>query len=432
MFSVSTHNIMSNTDLTCITTSKFKTGFISVNFLTPLSEKTVCKNALLPRVLCRGTSEHPDMTSIASALDELYGARIEPIVRKKGETLCVGMYASFLDDDFVSRKENILENTISLLGEMLLSPATRGGLLLDKYVEGEKINLIDEIRSAKNDKIRYAIQRMLETMCKKEPYGVSSLGTEAAAASITNRSLTKHYKELITNSKLEIIYCGSAPVDRVKNALVNTFATLPRRSTVVETGTKPVAVDENAKVKEVYDPMDVAQGKLTLGYRLSKSSRYFTPAALMVFNALFGGSVTSKLFMNVREKLSLCYYASSTFDKHKNILIVYSGVEFSNFEKALNEIKTQLDDIRSGKISEYELDSARKFVSTSLRTRTDSASGLEDFYLDSLLTGYSLSPNDTALTTADVTVEDVMAIAQAAVLDTVHYITSVGGDSNEA
>ena len=432
MHTISSGIIMPNAKLTCITTDKFKTGFISVNFLTPLSSKTVSKNALLPRVLRLGTSEHPDMQSITAALNELYGAKIEPIVRKKGETLCVGLYASFVDDDFVPESEMILEKTVSLIGEMILSPATRGGLLLEKYVESEKNNLIDEIRNAKNDKIRYAITRMLETMCKNEAFGISSLGTEETVSVVTNRSLTKHYKELISTSKIEIIYCGSATFDRVSAALTNAFAILPRRNTVTDTFTKIVyAPPVNAPVT-AYDTMEVSQGKLTMGFRLGKAMQYPNIAALMVFNAMFGGSVTSKLFSNVRERLSLCYYANSMLDRIKGVMIVYSGVEFTNFQKAYDEILTQLEDIKTGNFSDFEFDSAKKFINTSIRLKTDSATGIEDHYLESIITDADLSPDKLTNSVFSITRDDIINTAENVMLDTVHYITSEGGDTFEA
>lgn len=427
MQSVSKNTIMPSMDLTCITTDLFKTGFISINFITPLSAKTVSKNALLPRVLRRGTSEHPDMNSISEILDNLYGARIEPIVRKKGEALCVGLYASFVDDDFIPSGEKVLEKTVSLLGEMILSPATRGGLFLDKYVESEKANLIDDIINAKNDKIRYALQRMLESMCKNEPYGISSSGTEEGVKSITNRALTKHYRELITSSKIEVIYCGAANAERVKSALLDAFSALPRTSITETTDTKVILTPSSDKPSKVYDEMDVAQGKLTIGFRLGKSMQYPNYAALMVFNAAFGGSVTSKLFMNVREKLSLCYYASSLIDKIKGILVVYSGVEFKNFSKAYDEILTQLNEIRVGNISDYELESAKKFTSTSIKTKMDSAGGIEDYYLDAAVSGIQLPPAELAALAEKVSKDDLITIAENVVLDTVHYITAVGG-----
>lgn len=431
MKNVTVNTIMPSVDLTCISTDIFKTGFISINFITPLSDKTVSKNALLPGVLRCGTSEHPDMNAIAAVLDDLYGARIEPIVRKKGEALCVGLYASFVDDDFVPSGEHILERTVSLMGEIILSPATRGGILLEKYVESEKNKLIDEINTAKNDKISYALQRMLEVMCKNEPYGISSRGTEDSVKAITNRSLTKHYKELISSSKIEVIYCGSADEHRVSAALLDSFSALPRVGEPEPVETTVIFEPEAKEPVTVYDEMDVAQGKLTMGFRLGKSMLSPNYPALTVFNAAFGGSVTSKLFMNVREKLSLCYYASSLTDKLKGIVAVYSGVEFENFSKAYNEIMAQLDEMRSGNISDYELESAKKYAATAIRSKADSAGGIEDFYLEASVSGVMLSPDEFARLIENVAKDDIVKIANDVILDTVHYITSKGGDTHE-
>jgi len=431
MNTVTKRAVLPGVDLTCITTDKFKTGFISINFLTPLHAKTAAKNALLPKVLCCGTSEHPTRQSISIALEELYGARIEPIVRKKGEVLCLGLYSSFIDDDFVKHGENLLEKTIGLMGEIILSPATRGGLLLDKYVENEKKNLIDEIKNAKNDKISYAVQRMLKSMCKSEAYGVSSLGTEESVNAITNRSLTKHYKDILSTAKIEVIYCGSASVDRVLSAFTDSFSTLPKRTTVSTPDTKVVFAPKSDEPNIVEDKMNVSQCKLTIGYRLGNTMKYPNYAALMVFNALFGGSVTSKLFINVRERLSLCYYASSMIDKHKGVMIVYSGVEQNNIDVAKEEIAKQLDDIQNGAVSDYEFESAKKYINTSIRSRLDTAGGIEDFYLDSAISGSTLSPEELAFNAALVTKDEIINIANSVILDTIHYITPSGGASDE-
>ena len=291
--------------------------------------------------------------------------------------------------------------------------------------------MINEIRNAKNDKISYAVQRMLETMCKSESYGVSSLGTEETVNAITNKSLTKHYKEIITNSKVEIIYCGSSDIDRVSAALTDSFSTLPKRTAVSAIETKILYAPKSEATTVVEDKMNVSQCKLTIGYRIGKSMKYPNYAALMVFNAVFGGSVTSKLFANVRERLSLCYYASSMVDKHKGIMIVYSGVEYDNIETAKAEIAKQLEDMCTGNISDCELDSARRYISTSLRSKLDSASGLEDFYLDSAMLNLSLSPEELTFNSLLVSKEDIINIANSIVLDTVHYITPNGGVSDE-
>ena len=138
--------------LTCVRTDKFKTGCLSLNLISALRRSEAASTALFPRVLRRGSKEHPGMESIASALDELYGAVIEPSVRKKGELHCSGFYADFPDDRFLPNGGSVLEKAVSLLGEILLSPATDGGSLRADYIEGEKKNLIDDIRAGINDK----------------------------------------------------------------------------------------------------------------------------------------------------------------------------------------------------------------------------------------------------------------------------------------
>jgi predicted Zn-dependent peptidase len=431
MQTVKKKTIMPNVDLTCITTDKFKTGYITINFITPLSKSSAAKNALLFRVLRRGTLNYPDMESISARLDSLYGAAVETVTRKKGEAQCVGLAADFIDDDFVPGGENILENTIALMGEMILSPATHGGLLTSEYVDSEKVNLIDSIKSLKNDKINYAVDLMVKSMCQDEAYSVSRLGTESTVAQITPQSLTKHYKELIASSKVEIIYVGSGSMSRVEMALLNALSALPRRNEVIPAVTDVVLTPKKPG-NEVTDRMDVNQGKLTIGYRLGKSMLSPNYAALMVFNAVFGGAVTSKLFMNVREKLSLCYYASSIIEKHKGIMIVYSGVDSSNFSKALDEITRQLNAVKAGEITPWELDSAKKSVVTSLKSRLDSAPGLEDIYFDNAVAGIGISPEELAVLAEAVTAEEVSAIASQTELDTIHYLTGNGDDSNEA
>ena len=314
MQTVVQRRIMPAVNLTCVTTDRFKTGLITVNLITKLSGSNASKNAILPRVLRRGTAVHPDLESIARHLDDLYGASVMPLVRKMGELHCIGLCAEFVDDDFIPGDSTVLESICDLLGEMLLSPATRGGLLLSKYVDSEKKNLIDDIRAEINDKQRYAVSRLVEQMCADEAYGTNCLGTEAAASSINALSLTKHYRRLIESSQIEIFYCGAADIKRVESTLTSAFATLPR-TVEPDALTTEVRFDAPENVKVFNDTLDVVQGKLTIGFRLGEIMKAPNYPGITLFNAIFGGSVTSKLFLNVREKLSLCYYASSVIDR---------------------------------------------------------------------------------------------------------------------
>jgi len=314
-----------------------------VNLLCELSSNTAAANALLPRVLRRGTACLPDMESISATLDDLYGVRIEPIIRKKGELHCIGFYIDFPDGRYISEDCKILEKAINIAGEMLLTPYMSDGYLCSDYTESEKSNLIDDIRASINDKRGYSIDRLLEEMCSGEAYGISKLGHESEVLQITNESLTTHYQELLRTTRIELLYCGSAEPERIDKAFKSALSKLPERDVSKTPETTVLYKPASEALRRFTDELDVTQGKLTIGFRLGDTMKSPDYPALMLLNALYGGSVSSKLFVNVREKLSLCYYASSSIDKHKGIMIVSSGVDFSKFEIALEKILTQLE-----------------------------------------------------------------------------------------
>lgn len=418
--------LMPSTTLTYVRTDKFKTCCLSVNLIAPLSRDTAAMNALLPRVLMRGSVSYPDLASVNAALDALYGARLVPMVRKKGECHCIGFLADFIDDDFVPRGEKVLEKVCDLVGELLLSPRTHGGLLMGEYVESEKKNLADEIRAAINDKRTYAVERLYELMCADEPFGVHRLGDLNHTEAITASALTRHYKALLPQARVEIFYCGSHELERVQGALHRAFAAMPRAAKAMPVATD-VRIEPVKDTPRVYtDEMDVTQGKLSLGFRLGDVMRAPNYPALMVFNAVYGGSVTSKLFENVREKLSLCYYASSRIEKHKGIMAVTSGVEFSKFEVAYNEILHQLDLMRQGEISDFELTAARRAVITSIKSTLDAPTGIEDLCFDYRLAQIPITPDEMAALCDSVQREELVKIAKSAKLDAVYYLTGKG------
>lgn len=433
MQDIARKQIMPDTNLTCVKTDKFKTCCLSINFITKLDKETASKNALLPRILLRGTSTHPDMESINSVLDELYGARIVPMVRKKGELHCIGFLADFVDDDFVPKGENLLEKTAALLGEILLSPATSGGLLISDYVDSEKKNQIDEIRAGINDKRSYSIDRLFELMCQNEAFGINKLGSEKETQTITASSLTKHYKSLLASSKIEIFYCGAHEAAHVEQAVLQALLSLPRRGQAEIPVTDVRLQAAEKEPRSFTDKLEISQGKLTVGFRLGKTMLSPNYAALMVFNAVFGSSVTSKLFLNVRERLSLCYYASSMIEKHKGIMAVASGVEFTKFDEAHNEILAQLEAVKKGEITDWELQSAKRAVITSIKSTMDKPSGLEEMFFDQSVASIKMTPDDLAALADGVTRDEVSGIASGIELDTVYYLTGndSGGDNDE-
>ena len=371
--------------LTALRSDKFKTGCLSINLLTQLNRR-------------RGTRYHPDMETIAAELDSLYGTGIEPIVRKIGEIQCIGFYASFPDEKYLPQGSDVFEKAANFACELLLAPSTRGGLLIPAYVESEKEKLLDLIRSRVNDKRSYAKLRLIEQMCCYEDYAVSRFGTEDVAEGIYYQKLTKYYHSLISTSPVEIFYCGNMDGTKVGGILSDALSGMTRGE---------------------------------INYDIGTDIRMPDIAAIYVFNAVYGSGVTSKLFMNVREKLSLCYYANSAVDTHKGVMLVSSGVDFDKADAAKAEMLAQLDAVKKGEITDAELDAAKCSVASDLRACLDSQGELEGFYLANTLDGLEFSPDELAELVNEVERDDVIAIANSVVLDAEYFLQG-GGEDDEA
>lgn len=418
--------LMPGVFLSHLRSDKFKTACMSVTLLTQLRRETAAMNAVIPFVLRRGTTRYGDMEQLSRRMDELYGAAVEPVVRRIGEIQCIGFYGSFPEPDYLPGGEALLGDTCALMAQLLLDPVTRGGLLLPQYVDSEREKLLDIIRSRMNDKRSYALTRCIEEMCCYEDFAVSRFGSESEAENIHYKKLTRHYRELIQTCPVEIFYCGKTDFKAVSAAMREAFSTMPRGEIDYDIGTdlRMNAVEDH--VRFVEEEMDVTQGKLVLGFRLGECMEEPDIPALYVFNAVYGSGATSKLFMNVREKLSLCYYASSAVYLHKGIMLVSSGIEFDKLDAARDEILAQLDSVRRGEITDDELRSAKKSVASDLRAAQDSIGELEGFYLSQALDGLDYGPAELAALAEDVTKEDVQAIAKSIECDLIYFLKGSG------
>lgn len=408
--------------LRAVHTNKFKSSYLSVTLFAPLAKETAGANALIPEVLRRGTAVHPDMESLSAALDELYGGAVEPVVRKKGETQCVGFAASFLDDAYALKGEPVLEPAADLLCELLLKPYTENGVFSSAYTAGEKANLIDRIRAQINDKRTYATQRLTQEMCKYEAFGVDKLGDEESVSALTPESLWERYQELLRTARVEVYYCGSADPERVAGALKRALSGLPVNedridpecSVRVSAGPDPIVVEE---------AMDVTQGKLAMGFRTGGATCWEEEyPALFLAVAVFGGTTLSKLFMNVREKLSLCYYASATLEKMKGLVLVSSGIEFDKYQTARDEILAQLEAVRRGEIEDWELEGSRRTLIGACMSTLDDQGRQEEYWLGQAAAGLEESPEEFAARLEGVTREQAAAAAQKLELDTVYFL----------
>lgn len=421
--------ILPNVYLTALKTDKFKTGCMSATLLAPLTRDTAAAHACIPYILRRGTVSLPDLDAVSARLDDLYGAKLEPVVRKLGEIQAIGFLATFCEDRFLPGQTDLLEDMAQLMAEMWLRPNTKGGLFRPAYVESEGEKLAQRIESAMNDKTRYAIARLIANMCSYEDYAVGALGESEDALDLHYVGLTKDYRALLSTSPMELFYCGSADPRQVHRALEAAFTTMSRGEIDEDLGTdiRMNAVEEN--VRYFTEELEVSQGKLAVGFRLGDCMDDPDQAAMLVFNAVFGGGPASRLFEHVRQEKSLCYHVSSSMDIHKGILLAVAGIDFDQYDAALGEILAQLEDLRQGGVTVQELESARNYVAGRCRSLGDSPTALEDFYLEQTVLGLEYSPMELAALVESVTAEEVTAIAQSVVCDAVYFLR--GEESEE-
>lgn len=410
--------IADNVALNVIETKKFKTNYLSFNFVMPLERVNNGINALVPRVLVRGTDKHPDMISIKKSLDELYAASVEARVYKRGEYQICGISAGWLDDRFAIDDTDITYGTLGLVEEIIFEPYKENDVFSSSYTESEKSNLIDEIEALINNKTSYAIRRCQQEMSRDESFGISECGDIEDIKKITPESLYAGYNRLLRSARIEIFYVGRDG-EKIEERLKTMFAKLER---VPESLTECRVVRKAPKIRTVDEDCPVTQGKLSLGFRTGTVIGDSDYHAFPVFAELYGGSPMSKLFMNVREKLSLCYYCKAIPENIKGIMIVTSGIENENREQTQNEILLQLENIKKGDISDVELSSAKKSLINAYKELSDSPASLEAWFLTRKLMGSDDTPEGMMEIFERTTKEEVAALARKITLDTVYFM----------
>ena len=407
--------------LYCCRDTRFRQGCLSLQFLRPMTADEAALNALLPSVLLRGTDRHPDLRSITLHLDDLYGASVGPVVRRIGDRHTTGLYCSFIDDRFALSGDQVLAPMVDFLQELLLLPIVEDGGFCREFVESEKKNLISAIESELNDKRAYAATRMLRAMCRADSFGIPRLGDKTSIAKIDAKTLYAHYRKILRESPAALFYVGSAAPETVAGLLAPLFD-IPGRS--------PLSLPDQTPFRDggsqtIQEEMDITQSQLCMGFVTPITNRCEDFAAMQVLNNLFGGGMTSKLFLNVREKLSLCYSIGSGYYGAKGILTVSAGIDADKEETVRNEILAQLDACRQGNISGEELQAAREAIVSSLRAVHDSPGAIEGFYSTSILGGLPLSVEQYRRAVENVSIDAVAAAAATLQLHTTYFLKGV-------
>ena len=397
---------------------RFKQGCLTFQIVRPMNAEEAAMNALLPAVLLRGTEKHRDLRDITLRLDELYGASVGALVRRVGDYQTTGLSCGFIEDRFCIPGDQVLEPMIDFIRELLFQPILEDGGFCKAFVESEKKNLISTIESELNDKRIYAMGRMVKTMCKADSYGVPRLGDVESAAAIDPVTLYQHYQKILKESRIDIFYVGSAKLEEIAAMLKPVLESIDRDYQPLP-GQTPF---QDAGGGDVVEEMDVTQGKLCMGFvtPITNRDRQFVP--MQVMNTIFGAGMTSKLFVNVREKLSLCYSVGSGYYGSKGIITVSAGIDFDKEQQTREEILRQLKAMQEGDISQQELLVAKEAILSSLRGTHDSPGSIEGFYATSALSGLGLTPAEYMESIYAVTIDQVVQAAQAVKLHTTYFL----------
>ena len=399
---------------------KFKTNQISVSFMMPLSEKTASYASLLSMVLKTGCRQYPDVISLGRALDLLYGARLNVLLRKKGDCHIMTFLLEFLDSTFAADKE-LTQKALSLLDQIIFDPLLMDGMFLADVVAREKKNLIDLIDGRINDKRMYALRRCGELAAQGQPFEAYECGNSRIVSDIGAQDLFEFYRNYLQNASVEIYAFGRMDAQMIADLLSSRFSSARQAQEITM---KSICDDDKGTMQEIYP---VEQAKLSIAFAFDGT---IDPVVQRLFVVLYGGSASSLLFLNVREKLSLCYYCSATVEPHKNMMTVYSGVMPEKIEAAKAEILAQLRCVQEGKFTKEDLDAAKKAYVNSLRSMFDSVVQIEDYAITQGLLAQPMDVDAVIEKIESISIADIQAVATR-VKPVLVYLLK-GDDKNEA
>ncbi|WP_457942147.1 EF-P 5-aminopentanol modification-associated protein YfmF [Caproiciproducens sp. LBM24188] len=423
MADIEQRSVCDGVNFRSIKDDRFKTVRVSVNFMLPLEKSMAASNAILPFLLSRASREYPDFTKLSERLEELYGAQIDADVQKLGDVQLLSIYASGIADRYALDGEKISAELSRLLCSIIFDPPLENNLFPQDGFEQEKRQTIEMIESEYNDKRSYARLRCEEIMCKNEPYGLNRYGSKEDIQNLKRENLTEAWKNMIQTARVEILVLGDCDPEPAYRGFYRAFSEIRKEKPAACTTTNVSRADQ---VNEVTEKMDVAQSKLVMGFRTAVSLRDKRYPVVRLMTALYGGTPSSKLFLNVREKLSLCYYCSAQYNSMKGIMLVQSGVETKNVDHAKQEILAQLEEIKKGNFDDNELNAAKLALCNGYRTVGDSLGAMEAWYLSQTFAEEIKTPEEAAEDIQWITKEEIMEAANQVTLDTVYRLVGSG------
>ena len=403
-------------------TTQFKTSVVSLNIITPLDEKASHKSLLI-HLLAGTNKDYPTITDMNRKLASLYGAVISPSVQKTGESQVLTLSLICIDERFALNKEQVLSEGIKLLLDCLFTPDITPKGFKEENMAREKRLLCEKIDSENDDKIHYAFKRMIEEMCCDENFGISELGTKDVINSLTGEDVFTTWKQLLLFSQIQINVTGNFAQSVIEDEITGYFERLERKKEdIIYSHTE--FITESYGSKTVTEKQKVQQGKLVIGMRAGMTYDMDNFAAIKVMTAIFGSGTFSKLFTNVREKMSLCYYCSARLISSKGIIAVQSGVETENIEKALEAIRNELDEVRRGNFTDDDIKAAKLSLKDTYSSISDSVMTINSWLTSQCISGEFLTPEDYIDMIENVSREEIIVAANMVTEDTIYILES--------
>ena len=406
----------------CIETKKFKTNLMTAVITLPLNRERVTFNSVIPAVLKRGTENLKTQEEIAKKLEEMYGAEFDCGIEKIGDNHVLKFYLETLNDNFIPKdyKENLTAESINLLLDIIFNPYTENNKFKEEYVEAEKNNIKLLIQAKIDNKDAYALNSCIEEMYKGKPYGLYKYGYIEDLEKINAQNLYEYYKEIIEKAKIDIFFSGDINSKEIEQEVKENC----KIKELVGRDAK-IIVDKEEKqkqeIKNKEDKMDVTQGKLVIGLDVNYTGED-VKFPISIYNVILGESATSKLFQNVREKASLAYTARSNYVRQKSNIFIRCGIKIENFDKALEIIKKQLEDMKNGDFTEEDLENAKKYMISGITSIQDEQDSEVTYYIGQELSEKSTTFEEYAKKIEEVSMQDVKDVANSIDINTIYFL----------
>ena len=402
-----------------IKTNKYKTNLMSVFLTSKLSRDDITKKALILTVLRRGTNNLKTQEEISKKLEELYGASFDCGIDKLGDKHVLKFYVESLNEQYLYQKEDILSQSLNILFDIVFNPLLENGVFKQEYIDEEKQNLRIIIEGQKDNKAAYATQRCIEEMYKEKPYGLYKYGYVEDLEKIDSKNLYEAYLDLIKTCKIDIFVSGDFDEktleEKVKsNQQISKLE--PRKVEYLDEESESSNTQEENVVRE---NMQISQGKLNIGLDVLSDNK----SAVSVYNAILGGGANSKLFQNVREKASLAYSAGSIYIKPKSKIIIKTGIEHKNYEKALQIIKEQIDNMKNGEFSDEDIQHAKELIIASFKAMQDEQDSEISFYFGREIQKQSKDIDKQIKEVSEVTKQNIVDVANKIKINTIFFLT---------